>query len=163
MTTQARSGLSVGRRVVVNGLIAFLVGLQLLEVVRPGERWPFAPYAMYASEHGADITWRRVYGVTAAGEFPLDQERYHSPLDPWRLSFSFAPRPPRRGLIIPPTVDMLRVVGRLYERGRVEGRHHGPPLTGLRLYEITWELDPKLANRERPDRMVLLAEVQNGE
>jgi len=158
-----RFRLSAGRWVAVNTFIAFVVGMQLLDVVRHGERWPFAPYAMYASEHGADITWYQVYGVTAGGEFPLDQERFHSPLDDQRLSFSFAPRPLRRGLVIPPTNDMLRVVGRLYERGRAEGRHDGPRLTGLRLYEVTWKLDPTLANREHPTRRVLLGEVPAGE
>ena len=97
-----QGGMSGGRRLVVSGFIACTMGLQFLEVARQGEHWPYAQYAMYASEHGGDITWYRVYGVTPEGEFPLDRDEYFPPFDPQRLSFSFAPRPPRRDLVIPP-------------------------------------------------------------
>ena len=163
MAGRERFGLFAGRWVAVNAFIAGVVGLQLFDVARRGEHWPFAQYAMYASEHGGDITWYRVYGVSAAGEFPLDRDAYYSPLDAQRLSFSFAPRPASRGHIIPPTNDMLRVVGRLYELGREAKRHGGPVLTGLRLYQVTWQLDPALANLERPTRLVLLGEVSAGD
>jgi hypothetical protein len=155
-------GLSRGRRVVVSGFIAGIVGFQLLDVARQGEHWPFAQYAMYASEHGGDITWYRVYGVTAGGEFPLDRDEFYPPFDAPRLSYAFAPRPPRPGLVTPPTDDLLHVVGRLYERARVAGRHDGPPLTGLRAYRLTWQLDRDLAKRDHPAR-VLLGEVQGNE
>ena len=153
-----QGGMSGGRRLVVSGFIACVVGLQFVEVARQGEHWPYAQYAMYASEHGGDITWYRVYGVTPVGEFPLDRDAYFPPFDPQRFSYAFAPRPPRRDLIIPPTTDLLRVVGRLYERARVTGRHEGPALTGLRAYRLTWELDRSLANRDHPAK-VLLGEV----
>ena len=157
-----QGGMSGGRRLVVSGFIACVVGLQFLEVARQGEHWPYAQYAMYASEHGGDITWYRVYGVTPEGEFPLDRDAYFSPFDPQRLSFAFAPRPPRRDLVIPPTTDLLRVVGYLYERARVAGRHDGPALTGLRAYQLTWQLDRNLGNREDPAK-VLLGEVRTDE
>jgi len=157
-----QGGMSGGRRLVVSSFIVLVIGLQFLEVARQGEHWPYAQYAMYASEHGGDITWFRVYGVTSEGEFPLDRDAYFSPFDPQRLSFSLAPRPPRRDLVIPPTPDLLRVVGRLYERARVAGRHDGPALTGLRAYQLTWELDRSLANREHPAK-VLLGEVRADE
>ena len=51
------------------------------------------------------------------------------------------------------------MVGRLYEQARVKGRHDGPALTGLRAYQLTWELDRSLGNREHPGK-VLLGEVQ---
>lgn len=161
--TQDRFGLSRGRWITINGLILLLVGLQLGVIWRGGERWPFARYSMYASEHGADIHWYRVYGVTASGEFPLDNDRYYVPIDGPRLSYSFTPRPDRRGLVRASPDDMLRTVGRLYERGRLDGRHQGPRLTGLRAYELTWTLDPQLKNREHPDGKALLAEVSAGE
>jgi hypothetical protein len=157
-----QGGMSGGRRLVVSGFIACVVGLQLLDVARQGEHWPFAQYAMYASEHGGDITWYRVYGVTANGEFPLDRDEFYSPFDGQRLSYAFAPRPPRRDLVIPPTTDLLHVIGRLYERARVAGRHDGPRLTGLRVYRVTWQLDRDLAKRDHPQR-VLLGEVQGNE
>lgn len=162
MASPNRFGLSTARWLAINGFIAGIVGLQFLEVARQGEHWPYAPYAMYASEHGGDITWYRVYGVTPAGEFPLDREEYFSPFDAQRLSYAFAPRPPRPDLVVPPTPELLRVVGRLYERARVAGRHDGPRLTGLRAYKLTWQLDRTLANRDLPAQH-LLGEVATGE
>jgi hypothetical protein len=155
-------GLTAARWMAVNGFIAGIIGLQFLEVARQGEHWPYAQYAMYASEHGGNITWYRVYGVTPTGEFPLDRDEYFPPFDPQRLSYAFAPRPPRRDLVVPPTPELLQVVGRLYERARLAGRHDGPPLTGLRAYKLTWQLDRTLANRDRPEQE-LLGEVATGE
>lgn len=119
-----RFGLSAGRWVAVNAFIASVVGLQLFDVARRGEHWPFAQYAMHASEHGGgDITWYRVYGVSAAGEFPLDRDAYYSPLDGQRLSFSFAPRPASRG------------AARGGVRGDGVARGAGPRVVGSRSWE----------------------------
>jgi hypothetical protein len=151
------------RRRSINAIILGVIGMQLAVVARGGERWPVTPYAMYASEHRGEISWYQVYGVTGTGEFPLDRYAYHPPLDDPRLSFSFAPRPERANTVRADTGEMLRVVGRLYERARRSGQHDGPVLQGLRVYRVTWLLDPIAANRAQPDQMVLLGEVATGE
>lgn len=155
--------LTRGRRLSINAIILAVIGMQLAVVARGGERWPFAPYAMYASEHRGEITWYQVYGVTAQGEFPLDRYAYHPPFDDPRLSYSFAPRHERAHTVRADTAEMLRVVGRLYERARRERQHDGPPLRGVRVYKVTWVLDPMAANRSHPDRKVLLGEVAAGD
>ena len=153
--SEQRFGLGRGRWIAVNAIIVGIIGLQFLEVARQGEHWPYAQYAMYASEHGGEITWYRVYGVTPGGEFPLDRDEYFPPFDPQRLSFAFAPRPTRPDLVVPPPPELLTVVGTLYEKARVAGRHQGPPLTGLRAYRLTWQLDRTLANRAQPAQQLL--------
>ncbi len=150
--------MSRSRWFVVSGFILLVVGLQLLDVVVGGERWPFAPYAMYASEQGSEISWYRVYGVTGKGEFPLDQDQYHSPIGGPQLSFAFATRPMHQWVVLPPARTMLAVVARLYEHARVAGEHQGPRLAGLRLYRDTWHLDPTLANKSTPEQHRLIEE-----
>jgi hypothetical protein len=151
--------MSRSRWFAVNLFIASIVGMQILDVIIGGERWPFAPYNMYASEQGNQISWYRVYGVTDAGEFPLDQDQYHEPIDNSRFSFSFATRRMNQWVVLPPARVMLGVVARLYERARVAGEHQGPRLAGLRLYQDTWVLSPTLANKSNPERHHLIEEI----
>jgi hypothetical protein len=47
-----------------------------------------------------------------------------------------------------------------YEYGRLAGRHDGPPLQGIRLYEATWQLDdPAKSIVDPPDQQKLIHEV----
>jgi len=47
-----------------------------------------------------------------------------------------------------------------YETRRRTGGHEGPPLAGLRLYRMTWRIDPRAANRDRPLSRELLGEAR---
>ena len=47
-----------------------------------------------------------------------------------------------------------------YETRRRAGGHQGPPLAGLRLYRMTWGIDPRAANRDRPLSRELLGETR---
>ncbi len=44
-----------------------------------------------------------------------------------------------------------------YEARRQRRLHSGPPLTGLRVYQVTWEVLPFAQNRERPEKRELVA------
>lgn len=143
----------------INAILLAFIGMQFLVIARRGERWPFAPYAMYASEHGGDISWYRVYGVSAGREFPLDEPKYHPPIDDIRLSYAFTPPPSRLGTVPATASEMLPVVARLYARARRDGLHDGPPLDAIRLYQLNWTLERSLANRDTPDHKDLVAEV----
>jgi hypothetical protein len=46
-----------------------------------------------------------------------------------------------------------------YEALRSAGRHHGPPLQGMRLYRVDWKLDPWARNLDSPDQKKLLFEI----
>lgn len=155
-----RAGMTCPRWLVVNATIAAMLGAQLLEVFVPGDRWPFSPYAMYASEHGPSFSWRGVYGVSDGREFRLRDPRAIAPIDPIRLSYAFADRHRREWTVVPPQDSMLRAVASLYERTRLNGDHAGLPLGAIRLYENTWLLRRDLANVEAPARHVLLHEVR---
>jgi hypothetical protein len=159
-TIEPRAGMSRPRWLFVNITIAAIAGMQLLELVTPGDRWPFSPYAMYAAEHGPSIAWRGIYGVSEGREFRLHDTRYYPPIDPARMSYAFAERRRRSWTIVPPQDSMLRAVASLYERARIAGDHDGAPLGGIRLYEDTWELRRDLANVDTPEQHLLLREVR---
>jgi hypothetical protein len=57
------------------------------------------------------------------------------------------------------TREALRDVMTRYETLRREARHSGPPVVGMRLYELEWTIDSQAANVDRPDRKRMLAEV----
>ena len=47
-----------------------------------------------------------------------------------------------------------------YESERLAGKHDGPPLQGIRLYEVTWQFDdPAKSVADPPDQQELVYEV----
>jgi hypothetical protein len=48
---------------------------------------------------------------------------------------------------------------RRYEARRIAGEHGGPAIDGIRLYTLSWDLEPYAANIERPRSKTLVAEV----
>jgi hypothetical protein len=149
--------LSRNRFVLVSGVIAVVVGVQLFTIATQREYWPFSNYSMYSHDQGATMTWIRVYGVTPEGEFNLDPEVYLKPFDGTRLSLGLEWCVIDRPDAV--TDEAMRNLYALYETGRTRRKHPGPPLVALRLYRQTWSLDPSLANVDRPDVNELLHEL----
>lgn len=54
--------------------------------------------------------------------------------------------------------EAMRDVFTRYEAARVAGQHSGPALQGIRAYRVTWQLDPRARNRDRPDQRELVLE-----
>ena len=101
----------------------------------------------------------RLFGVPAAGEeFALRQFEYIQPFDQVRLRLmlsAFRSDPRRQPLLTTALRDCLT----RYETLRRAGRHSGPSLAGVRLYELHWRLDPWARNADRPDSRTLVLEV----
>jgi hypothetical protein len=149
---------SKSRLFVVYGLGAIIVGGALSDLVRDTEHWPFSQYPMFSqTEVTRTFSMLRLYGIleqSPSVEVPLDSNLYLEPFDNSRL---------------PPALEHAARVNRLdeavmncltrYEALRREGRHNGPPLAGMRLYRLTWTLDPSASNVDQPDRKELLTEV----
>jgi hypothetical protein len=152
------------RRLPVYALLATMIGGFAVAVVRDDplgkELWPFSAYPMYSGRPGGWIaTSRRVFGVPrdeTADEIPLVTDEYLYPIEHAR--FYVALRAIQLGgdrSLEPALRDTLA----RYEANRRSGRHHGPPLRAIRLYEVRCRLDPKATNRDRPDDRRLLFEV----
>lgn len=146
----------------VNALLVSILAGSLVSIVTRNEYWPFSPYPMFAHRHRVPLlTRRRLYGVTdaAAGrEIPLRDFAYLQPLDVSRLGVGLERLDRGRA----PNERLHRAIGdclRRYEKRRVAGRHDGPPLQGIRLYRVTWKLDPEVRNLDHPDRRILVDTV----
>lgn len=150
------------RLAVVYGILVLLVGGTFLEVLTDERHWPFSKYPMYARI--AQPTFRRplVYGVEPSGrEFPLlDREQLY-PLSAAQV------RQTMRRLRKLPTAEQevrraLLDMRRRYELGRSQGRHDGPPIVAVRMYDCFWDMRGDLEPGP-PDRRELRFEVATAE
>jgi hypothetical protein len=103
------------------------------------------------------FTTLRLYGVTQRQpllEFPLDKNEYFEPFDNSRLpaALNIALSEHR---LMPALEDCLQ----RYDALRVSGIHQGPTLQALRLYRVTWTLNPQASNVNAPDHKELVGEV----
>jgi hypothetical protein len=152
--------MSTSRRAFLSLLFAALIGGSFYDIVRDEEHWPFSQYPMFRGVwRSPTFKWPRVFGVTADGhEWPLQEDRYIQPFDQSRLASAF-----RRVLQMPDGQSRLNeALSELlvrYDQLAAERVHDGPPLAGLRLYELEWTIDAAATNVARPDRRRLLGEV----
>jgi predicted membrane protein len=145
------------RLLMVYALCAAILGGSLISWVRDKEYWPFSPYPMFSILYPQRrFTTLRLYGVTQGqppSEFPLDRNEYLQPFDNSRLPAALAIALDENQLT-PVMEDCLK----RYEALRVSGIHHGPPIQGLRLYRVSWNLSLQADNVENPDHKELLGE-----
>jgi len=150
--------MSKSRLFVVYGLGAIIIGGALSDLVRDTEHWPFSQYPMFSqTEVTRTFSMLRLYGVleqSPSVEVPLDNNLYLQPFDNSRLPEALENAAKINRLDEAVTNCLTR-----YEALRRAGRHNGPPLVGMRLYRLTWTLDPSASNVDQPDRKELLTKV----
>jgi hypothetical protein len=153
--------MSRGRRALLNLVFAGFIAGSVYDIAMDQEHWPFSQYPMFSEVwRSPRFSWLRLFGVRADGtEFPLEMNRFVAPFDQSRLSKAL-----RQMLREPDAASRVRTAVEdclaRYEVLRVTGRHEGPPLAALRLYELEWRIDPEAANVDRPDGKRLIAEVR---
>jgi len=156
-------------------MVVILAG-SVVDMVTGREHWPFSPYGMYATVPGQrSLVGLRLFGVTEgtaevvrakrAGarelgggrEILLVASKYIQPFTPSRLEGALWELKRRGGqeALREALGDCLR----RYEQRRLAGGHRGPPLRGIRLYRVSWRLDPWARNVDCPDRKELILEV----
>jgi hypothetical protein len=156
------------RILMIDMLMGLLILGSLFNIVMDVEHWPFSNYPMYSfEEKSRSLTKFRLYGVTQEQplqEFPLIQFQYTQPFDNSRLNYAFASiylyKYPGRERDLH---DAVQNCFQRYEALRQAGRHHGPPLQAMRLYQVYWVLDPWARNVDRPDSEELVVEVTQTE
>ena len=148
------------RRLCLNVVFLLVIAGSAFDIAADREHWPFSQYPMFSGVWTSPtFTWLRLFGVTADGrEFALDANRYVAPFDQSRL-----PKALKRILDGADGVARVRAVLpdllSRYEELRRADLHDGPPLVGLRLYELEWTIDRNAANVDRPDRRRFIAEI----
>jgi hypothetical protein len=158
-----QTGISKPRLLIVYGLGVIIFGGTLSDILTDTEHWPFSSYPMYSSidvSKTYSFSFLRLYGVLQRSplvEMPLDDDIYLQPFDNSRLplALEYAGMENRLDEAV---ADCLA----RYETARNAGRHGGPQLVGMRLYRVTWTLEPSASNVDRPDYKELLTEVPNG-
>jgi len=154
------------RRRLALGVIYGVLGVHVVAMVAKIDEWPLTYYGMYSRIQRPQVEWHVVYGVTVDGrEVRLQKDDYWVPLGTARLGAVL--RRVRQGQnahagvgagdsqAVDRTVAGLLTI---YESHRQQGWHDGPPLAKLRLYAVTWRLDPQLANLDAPMRRELVSE-----
>lgn len=170
-------GMSKLRFLFANGVIGVLIICSLLALAIDAEPWPFSNYPMFsylAGDTGNDysFTKEQFYGVLQEEphqQFPL-RGSYIEPFQEDRLisyvqriengaNYQLKTDPAKRQQLLN---DATRDLFVQYETLRQAGRHDGPPLQGIRLYHLYWQLDPRAENVDQPDHWELLAEYEPG-
>jgi len=151
-------GMSQQRTVLVALLIAFSLAGQLYDTAVDGDHWPFSSYPMFARPRELLVRVKRLYGVTENGEVPIVVPRHLAPFHEARLMTAFK-RIGRRDDRDARLTAALRWTLERYEALRGSRAHDGPEIHGMRLYVITWKLDPGASNRTEPGERRLLGEV----
>ena len=148
------------RQYIVSTVIAVVLGGSLFDILFDREDWPFSPYSMYASVQGKDFIATRLYGVTDHGEFSVIPKVGARPASPYlgfddQGRFLFAlqrmPDEARR--------KALSYFWRRYDRQRSQGLHSGKALRELKLYRMTWRLDPSLPPSDHPLSKIELSAI----
>ncbi|MGB7157711.1 MAG: hypothetical protein WBD40_06570, partial [Tepidisphaeraceae bacterium] len=148
------------RMLLVSGLVLFIVAGHLFDAWRQHDHWPFACYPMFARINKPEpFTSEELWGVTADGtEIPITSKMTG-------IMGTNRVRPSLMRLYIlsnrrnssDPQAAGKALVGLLndYEKRRERKEHEGPPLRGMKFYQLRWEFDWYAANRETPQRTVL--------
>ena len=154
-------GMSKARLWFVHGLILFIFASSAFDIAAKKVSWPFSSYPMFSElRREPTLTFIELFGIPEAEptqEIPLVDFEYLQPFDRARLAGAFKrlkSRAHREELLRGALDDLLA----RYETHRREGRHHGPPLRGMRIYELYWRLDPWARNVDEPPRRELWAE-----
>ncbi len=160
--------MSPERKRFVLGVICVVLGAHYVAIVARLDHWPLSNYAMFARRREASVSSLVLMGVTAQGdEVRLQSNNYWQPYKSTKLAFCLREaknqdaRRARSAVGSPPEPTLPTAVKSLlahYESRRQAGQHRGPPLAGLRLYDVTWRIEPTLGNLDRPDRQELLCE-----
>jgi hypothetical protein len=161
--------MSKQRILFLNVVIALLIVGSLYVIVTDQEYWPFSQYPMYSMliEQKDSLEALRLFGVTQEEphqEIPLRDNQYVQPFARSRLHSALkwiyikSERNPekRQQMLNEALLDCLK----RYEELRLAGRHDGPPLQGMRLYGVRWQLETRAGNVDQPDYRKLLAEVE---
>lgn len=151
------------RLVLAHVVIGALILGSYYALVFDQEFWPFSPYPMYSSIlYEKTVMGMRLYGVTQEEphrEILLRDPDYVRPFNPHALELAWEGVRLKGGENNQTLKEALRDSLRRYEDLRTAGRHHGPRLEGMRLYQEQWQMDARAENLNRPDHRWLIAEV----
>lgn len=145
------------RSAAIVALLGVLVAGQAYAMITRSEPWPFSSYPMYHQGQGRQVTTVQVEGVLEDGTRQLLAiQPQLAPFAAARLR-AYLRRLGKGARGEARRVQAARALLSLYESHRSSGRHSGPPLRELEVFEATWRIVPFATNRERPKSRRLVA------
>jgi len=147
----------------VYGIIGLLLLGPALSIAAGKEAWPFCAYQMFSRVKKDDSMVRlRLFGVPSRDplvEIPLVRPEFIAPFDSSRLNRALERLRKRKddGASLR---EAVLDCGMRYEKARRTGRHAGPPLAAVRLYELHWRIDRAHPDPDRTEKRIRLLEVQ---
>lgn len=122
------------RRIFIHAVLITFLAITCFDIAAGVEHWPFSQYPMYSTLQNERDRLPALYGVTASGEFAIPVQALR-PFNEGRLLFAL------RRLDGESLDRALADLRRIYDRNRGSGRYNGPPISALKLYLVTWDLD----------------------
>ena len=138
---------------VANAVIVAVISIFLYDIFNYDEHWPFSSHRMYSTINGPTYVKNELMLVTADGEVTPDVDLYFKPFKKSRFNYML------RNLIRSGNKRLAREaldnMATIYEKNKEASDDQWPELVGLRLYQLSWELDPSLANRDNPRKSLM--------
>ena len=147
--------MSFGRRLIVYGLFAFVLGGNVASLVFNRQIWPYSPYPMFANARELTFETLALVGEPVdGGEIWFEGQGYLShEISPMVINSAFGAASAQPG--VSGLDEHLRDTYEFYERRRRQGVSSAPPLRRLHLYRFNWMLRPDLANLRTPSRTLI--------
>ncbi len=153
--------------------VLFMFG-SFYDIITDQEHWPLSNYPMFsgnkAEKHEGGVKALWLYGVSQEEphqEIAMTNNSYFNPVSSSKLKKALSKANKKRNLkkrerelngVVSDSLER-------YEAGRQAGRHNGPPIQALRLYEMKWNIDDQAFEArgedvDEPDQQELLIEVE---
>jgi hypothetical protein len=150
------------RKWFVHAVIAVVILGHAYVIVRKRELWPFSCYPMFTALNTPKVLDFKMVGLSGEGKTEIPLLQSYTP----GLAVDRAARLLRKYAATKDAdpVQLEKMASAYlneYERRRTAKLHNGPPIAGLRVYEINYHIEPRAANRGQPDEVKLLAEVHH--
>jgi hypothetical protein len=163
--TPVALGMKQTRVFLLSAISLLLIVGSLYCIVFDTQYWPFSQYPMFSHIARTDsVSELQLYGVTQGepqDEMPISQ-RHIKPFNQSRYRAALRKmeskrNPKERSRLLN---KALRDSLKRYETLRLAGSHDGPPLQGVRLYRVEWQLDSQGRKADLPDHRKLIAEAE---
>lgn len=133
------------RAIAVCGLMVFLISGSLASIFLDRELWPFSPYGMFSGISEDRFTQLKFVGITENSS--IDLSEYLSPAG--RAIAAELQRIEHHRDAHNKVREALSRHLRYYEKRRLEGKHSGPPLRGVQVDQLEFQMDPRSDKKVR--------------
>lgn len=133
------------RAIAVCGLMVFLIGGSLTSIFLDRELWPFSPYGMFSNISEDRFTQLKFVGITENSS--IDLSEYLSPAG-GAIAAELQRIERHKGAHNKVREALFRLL-RYYEKRRLEGKHSGPPLRGVQVDQLEFQMDPRSDKKVR--------------